>query len=147
MLYKSKYFKIEELVSKEVLAHYGESRCWGFLDINLLKALDRLRANLGRAITVNNWFWGGPFSQRGLRANLDPICSSKTIKGSWYNSQHSMGRGVDFDVKGMSAKEVRAYLVEHQSEYPEITYVEDDVSWVHMDTRNSIYEGLHLFKV
>lgn len=141
-MYTCKYFKIGELVSPATLRHYGEFVCWQFFDSRMLEVLDRLREDLGKPIMVNY----GRFTQRGFRSNLDSLCRIKTIQGKLYNSQHSMGRAVDFDVQGMSAQEVRKYIYDNQDRYPEITYMEDLVNWVHIDCRQSNSTGLLLFK-
>ena len=104
------YFKIEELVSKQVLWKYGEERSWLFFDPRLLELLLWVRVTLNKPITVNNWSFGGAFSQRGLRENTCNIVKSKVLNNQTYLSAHVLGMAVDFDVKGMTAQEVRDWL-------------------------------------
>ena len=125
MIYRTKYFKLHELVDKETYEQYGQV-AWQFLDERMLMALDQLREALG-PITVNNWKWGGQFQWRGLR-------TSKCRQGAKM-SQHRFGRAVDFDVKGMTAREVRAYIRKHFDDFG-IACIERKVNWVHMDFRN-----------
>ena len=144
-MYVCKHFKLEELVSKKMHDRYGK-RCWQFFDDRLLKVLDKIREEIGKPITVNNWLWGGNFHQRGFRENLDTIPYVRTANNTFYNSQHNFGRAVDFDVKGMTAEEVRKWIIENQKKFPEITYMEEDVNWVHIDIRQSSHDGIYLFK-
>ena len=94
-----KYFKIEELVDKTVFEKYGES-AWKFIDKDLLACLLVVREGIGFPMTINNWKWGGNFSQRGLRHNMSSLVKNKT---KLYLSAHIFGKAVDFDVQGMSA--------------------------------------------
>ncbi|ELH4810082.1 hypothetical protein Q9X96_003116 [Vibrio vulnificus] len=132
-MYKSKYFKVEELVSKSMFNQRGQ-KAVELIDERVLMTLDSLRTNLGKPITVNNWLWGGDFQQRGLRdrgfykSDADYVSSL---------SQHKYGRAVDFDVKGLSAKEVRKHIIENQHLYPHISFLEVDINWVHFDCRNN----------
>ncbi|BCV28484.1 D-Ala-D-Ala carboxypeptidase family metallohydrolase [Shewanella algae] len=97
-MYVCKHFKIYELVDKKHIM-IEVKKAWQLFDPRLLKLLDQLRELFDAPITVNNWFWGGQFSNRGLR----------TSASSYYRpySQHSFGRAVDFDVKGLTADESR----------------------------------------
>jgi len=131
------YFTIEEFVSKKVFTKYGE-KAWMFICPRLLHTLLVIRKELGRPMTINNWAFGGKFSQRGLRSNLSSIFMSKFAKGRMYLSAHVMGRAVDFDVKGMKAYEVRAWLTANADLLPYKIRLEDNmngkqINWVHVD--------------
>jgi hypothetical protein len=69
------YFAIHELVGKWTYKLHKE-RAWKFFDTNTLEMLLIIRKGIGKPITINNWYWGGRFSQRGLRTNLQQIFSS-----------------------------------------------------------------------
>ena len=105
-------------------------KAWRLLDPRLIESIDTLRRLLGKSITVNSWMWAGPGgnTQRGFREPSSSV-------GAQY-SQHRFGRAVDLDVKGMTAQEVRDFIVEHEDELPYITWMEAGVSWVHLDVRN-----------
>lgn len=135
-MYKCKYFKIEELVSKAVLNKYGD-HSWSFIDVRLLKTLDFLREQLDKSITINNWKWGGHLSQRGLRENTCEIVKKKTSLNRIYLSGHVQGIAADFDVKGMSAEEVRQWIIKNQDSLPYSVRLEGKVSWVHLDMRET----------
>lgn len=133
---KSKYFKIQELVSKAVYEKYGE-KSWEFIDERLIKTLDLLREHFNKPITVNNWIFGGNLHQRGLRANKDEIVKSKS---DYYISQHCLGKAVDLNVKGMTAQEVYEEILKNKSKFPLISRIENiknTPTWVHIDVANT----------
>jgi hypothetical protein len=136
---ESRYFSIKELVSKAVYDRDGE-RAWRYFDTRLLITMFFIREKKGKAFTVNNWSYGGAFEQRGLRENISDIVRKKTVADKLYLSAHTMGKGIDFDVKGESASEVRRWLLEIQDELPfkirlerKILSTGKEISWVHLD--------------
>ena len=135
---KSKYFKIQELVSKKVYDKYGE-QAWMFIDTKLIKVLDLLREHFNKPITINNWMWGGTLEQRGLRTNLDELVKKKTEKGTLYISQHILGKAADFNVKGLSSEEVYKEILKNRGKFYLISRIENIDStptWVHIDCAN-----------
>ena len=129
------YFCIEELVDKTVFDKYGEA-AWKFIDETILDCLLVVREGIGFPMTINNWKWNGSFSQRGLRTNISPLVKSKT---SLYLSAHIFGKAIDFDVQGMTAVEVREWIVSNADLFPckirlERNMNSKPISWVHMDT-------------
>lgn len=126
-------FRIEEFVSRPVLERYGESFCWNLLDPRLLANLDFIRKKLNRSITINNWLWRGEFSQRGFRENTSQIVKDETLRNKMYLSPHTQGKGIDFDVKGMTSQEVRNWMIKNKEEFPYPFRLENIVNWVHMD--------------
>lgn len=134
---KAKYFKIEELVPKQIL-ELGEDLCWSFIDSRLIESLDAIREHFNKPVIVNNWSTGGKFSQRCLR-------TSESVGVKW--SQHRFGRAADFDVVGMTAAQVRKEILANTYKFPYIQVMEDDVNWVHIDVRNTqSKDGIILFK-
>jgi hypothetical protein len=132
-LYKPKNFALKELVSPAILTKFGE-KAWEFFDERVLKNLQFIRDSLG-PIKVNN---GTTLTYRGFDA-----CEYR-LNGV---SQHNHGRAIDFDVVGKTAKEVREWIVKNQDKLPEPNcFLEDDVTWVHMDVRFSNKKGVYLFK-
>ncbi len=135
-----RYFIIQELVDKATYVIYGDN-AWQFFTIELLETLLAIREGIDKPITINNWHSGGEFQQRGLRHNLSPITEAKTIKDRIYLSAHILGAGVDFDVKGMLAEDVRQWLTLIQEELPHKIRLEhintktnEPINWVHLDT-------------
>ena len=130
-----KYFKAYELVGPEVYAIYGEDS-FQFMDSTMLHTLYVIRKALNKPITINNWKWGGRFSQRGFRSNIQDIVSEKTYDGVLYLSGHVLGKAIDFNVVDMSANEVIEWLLENQDMLPYKIRVEDDeVERVHIDMK------------
>ncbi len=123
-----KYFSIREFVSECVYKLRGE-RSVQLIDNHLTTFMDNLREALGKPITINDWHVGGEYQWRGLR----------NPRSDWYSefSQHTFGRGIDFKVKGMSADEVRAWIIENRElEWVKcVTFLESEISWVHCDLR------------
>jgi len=134
--YKCEHFKIHELVPEELMK-MPEEYLWQLFDEGLLIAIDRLREALGKPITINNWKSGGQFKWRGYRTNSCTIGASK--------SPHKLGKGLDFDVKGMSAEQVRQYIKSHEKMFPEIRRMEKNVNWVHIDSIPHKHVGIYLF--
>lgn len=140
MNYRTKYFRIEELVSPQTFKDRGE-KAWELLDNRLLVTLDELRERYG-PMTINNWYWGGERKWSGLRTPESP----------WYSqySQHTFGRAADILFADTTVDQVRQDIVDdskqfrHDEIYSFITAVEDDVSWLHIDVRNC--PRLKLFK-
>lgn len=139
-----KYFGIKELVCPHVYEIWGEN-AWQFLDDRMLENLVYIREGIGKPIVVNNWAKGGEYSQRGLRCNTCILVIEKTDLRKVYLSAHIFGQAVDFHVAGMSAEEVRDWIVDHADEMPYPLRLERDVTWVHMDVRNKSYEKVELF--
>ena len=127
------YFAIHELVGKRTYRKYGE-RAWRFLDYRTLSALLIIREGLDRPITVNNWYFGGSMQQRGLRTIVQQMIKNYFYKNKLYLSAHLLGKAVDFDVQGMTALEVRNWVLNNQDLFPFKIRMERDVSWCHLDT-------------
>jgi len=138
--YKPKYFKIYELIDPELYRIYGE-KAWRFFDPRILYSIDQIRKFFKRKVTINNWYWNGNFQWRGLR--------TFHYKLFYFSSMHNFGRGLDFDVEGYTAEQVRRILRANQNrkEFRYISYVEDNVNWVHIDCRNSNKKGMYFFRV
>ena len=125
--YHCRNFHIKELVSPSVLEERGETACWALFDVNILVALDWLRATYGSTV-INN---GLNFTESGYRA-----------KGSDYwseRSMHSVGRAFDCKFRNYTAEEVRDNIkdrIEHGLFVPAcIRRVENRVNWFHFDTK------------
>jgi hypothetical protein len=135
-----KYFKVQELVPESVYRDRGE-RSIQLIDNRIVKFIEGLRDALGRSITVNDWLWGGEFAYRGLRDSNSSVYSKY--------SQHSFGRAIDFDVKGMTSQEVREWIIDNRDVdfVKPITFIEGSVNWVHVDCRGGTGGDLWLWDV
>ena len=141
----SNYFSIQELVCPHVYDKYREY-AWQFFDPRLLDTLLVIREAINKPIYVNNWDMDGNFSQRGLRCNICPLVKEKTALEKLYITAHSQGMGIDFDVKGMSADEVRKWIKNNQILLSHPIRLEEDVNWVHLDVRSDGFRAITWFK-
>ncbi len=128
-----KYFDVREFVGKRTYKKYGQSS-WKFIDIRLLETVLIIRKKLGKPMYANNWYKkGGRFSQRGLRTNIQQIVRKKSLKDRLYISAHVLGKALDFDVQGMTAHQVREWIIQNHSIFPYKIRLEGNVTWVHLD--------------
>lgn len=123
-----KYFGIHELVGKRTLKKHGE-RAWKFLDYRALYALLIVREGLGRRMFVNR----GRLQQRGLRTIVQQMIRNFFYKDVLYLSAHLFGKAFDFDVEGMTAHEVRKWIIKNSDLFPFKIRLENNVSWNHLD--------------
>lgn len=133
-----KYFKIYEFVGKWTYKIH-KKRAWKFFSSDLLECVLIIRENLNKPMTINDWYWGGKFSQRGLRTVLQQIVRNTFYRGRLYLSAHLLGEAIDFDVKGMTADEVRNWIVDNATLFPCKIRLEQskngkNINWVHLDT-------------
>lgn len=128
--YIPKYFKIQELVDPETFAALG-TRCWILFRPELLWTIDEIRVFFDRPVLINNWIFGGTLKYRGFRPSSCKV-------GAKF-SQHKFGCAVDFDVRDMTANEVRKKIMDNyktSKAFQHITAMERNVTWVHIDLRN-----------
>lgn len=99
-------------------------------DSRALKSLQQLRDTFGPAV-VNDWAAGGDNQYRGWRPFNAPVGATL--------SQHKFGRAFDVTFKQHRAEEFRRYILSNPHQFPYITRIERDVSWLHFDvaTTNS----------
>lgn len=137
-------FEIQELVCPHIHAGYNEKTQWMFVDMRLLETLNVVREQIVKtSMTINNYKIGGSFSQRGVRCNC---CQIVKDKKKVYMSAHVTGKGVDFDVKGMTAEQVRQAIIKNKHLLPYPIRLEKGVSWVHLDVYdNGSGEKVSLF--
>jgi len=125
---RSKHFKIQELVSKELYNLVKEDILWNLFDERLLETIDTLKDKFPEgSISINNWLWGGDRNQSGLR--------TKNSKYYSPTSQHSIGRAVDCIFSDYNVDSVRQYIINNPEDFPYIKGIELDVSWLHCDVR------------
>jgi hypothetical protein len=142
-MYKPRHFSIEELVCLQVYEKFGET-AWSFFDDKLLQTLDLLRDQLG-PIYINNWDSGGQFDQRGFRCLHCQLVMDAIKKGTLYCSAHMTGQAADFDVKDMSAAQVRLWILQNDIKLPYPVRLEKSTNWVHIDIRDSGQNKVSLF--
>lgn len=135
----SENFYLDEVMHPEVYKKFGAKSRW-FIDQRLVDIVQYIRTKTGKPITINTWFDGGRFKERGLR-------NPNTSTGAKY-SQHKFGKALDFIVSGMSADEVREKILgEWKADLMGLglTAIEAGVSWVHIDIRNTGENDIMIF--
>lgn len=130
------YFKVQEFVPKDIYDELGDSSL-SLMDDRIIISIIAMRDFFKLPIKINDWLFGGAFQNRGFRTAYCGI-------GSKY-SQHKFGRALDFDIKGIPAKEVRGKILANQDKFPLITAMEDNISWVHIDCRWTGRTGIKIF--
>lgn len=132
-MYQCKYFRLNELVSPGVYAHFGIF-AWKFLNQGMLRDLDLLRELWGKPIIINNYAWGGSYKESGLRCNTDSIVKAKKTP---YLSAHCLGLG--FDIKPEYIKDLPDLIKCVQTNYHKFTTIsrmenpQFTPSWLHLD--------------
>jgi len=140
-MYRCEYFKIEELVPKILYENTDNpDLLWLIFDKKALTVLDYLRRDYGTCY-VNTWPWGGDRQYAGFRpfgTNIGAMLS-----------QHKFGRGFDPTFENYASDGIRQDIIENYGNggwWGMISAIEEDVSWLHFDTRNSTEPRLIRFK-
>jgi uncharacterized protein YcbK (DUF882 family) len=136
----SEHFDLRELVDPSTFENEGANAV-KLIDKRIPALLEKIRQLCGnRSMTINNWHTGGRFQYRGYRPQYVKVGAAK--------SMHKQGKAVDFDVKGMTADEVRGILRLNQIELMKLglTRIETGVSWVHIDLKETGLNYLYEFK-
>ena len=144
MIYKPTHFILEELVCPHVFKKFGDI-AWQFFDERLLMTLDIIREKLNKPIFVNNWDQDGKFDERGFRCIQCSLVKKAIKEKRLYVSPHMTGQGMDFDVEGMVASEVRLWLVKNEKILPWPIRLEGNVDWVHLDIRDAEKDKVYIF--
>lgn len=139
-------FNLDEFFCPHIVERFGES-AWNYPDIRLLETVLWIHNTLGKPMTINNKQAGK--TQRGMRCNM---CQMVKDKDQAYLSAHVLGQGVDFDVRGMTATEVRKWLDDHKAQLPHNIRLElkcdgKEITWVHLDVRNETPNKIVYFNV
>jgi hypothetical protein len=147
------YFDIEEVVCLHVYNGYKDRPslngyghfAWNFFDVRLLVTMETIRIAIGKPIYINDYSVHGTFSQRGFRCILCDLMQVVYKLGKLFTDPHALGKALDFDVKGMTAQEVRDWLVTNQTILPYPIRLENNVEWVHLDVLNNGVNKIEFF--
>lgn len=134
-------FDIDELVCNHTFAKWGE-QSWQFLRTEYLHNLLIIR----RDIIMKPMFCNdAQHFQKGLRCNMCDLVHSKNVV---YLSSHILGCAGDFTSPNMTAEQMRQLIIANADKLPYPCRLEDDVSWLHMDTlpQYGITKNVYLFK-
>jgi len=126
---KSKHFKIQELVPKEMYETMHEDLLWNMLDSKLIISIDAIKEHFPKGLMIiNNYAWGGDREWSGIR--------TKDSKYYSEGSRHSIGKAVDIVFSQYSTEEVRNYILDTPEYFAYIKGIEV-ASWLHIDVRDS----------
>jgi hypothetical protein len=133
-IYKPEHFKVFEVVDPITYSAYGDKSLW-FMDSRILWTADALRDYFGKPCIINNYMTAKQgeyvYKDSGLRYQVNPGAE---------RSQHLYGRATDIKIQGVSANDARQEILSKQkteAAFRFITAVELDVSWLHVDCRNT----------
>jgi hypothetical protein len=135
MLYKPKHFSIDELTCEHIYDAFGDT-AFSFFDPRLLITMDILREAIKKPIYVNSWQVHGEFSQRGFRCIQCDLVKKAIAENKIYVSAHMEGQACDFDIPGMTAEQVRQWIIFSENILPYNIRLESAVGWVHLDVRD-----------
>ena len=126
-------FVLREFVPPSVWEDFGAASRW-FLDPRMLDLAQFYRDHFGSAVRVNDWHYGGDFTERGFRL-------PDTNTGARL-SQHKFGRAFDCNVEGLTPNEVRREIKQNEDLFMEqgLTTLESGdiaTTWVHSDIRTT----------
>jgi hypothetical protein len=138
------FFNIDELVCMHVYYKFNSSALT-FFDSRLLITMEAIRRRIDKPILINNWRHGELFSQRGFRCIQCPLVKDAISKDQLYVSPHMTGQAFDFDVVDMTADESRKYIFDNANLWPYSIRLENNVAWIHLDTRNNSDEKVIFF--
>jgi hypothetical protein len=100
------------------------------MDARIFPIAQAIRNKFG-TITINDWFWEGKRTESGWRPSF-------TSTGAKY-SQHKFGRAIDCLPKEHTAEEIRDQIRKNEPYWYQqgIRCIENNVSWLHVDVRNT----------
>lgn len=124
-------FDLREFVPPSVWDDFGTASRW-FLDPRMLDLAQFYRDYFDTPVRVNDWHYGGSFTERGFR-----LPDTNTGAGL---SQHKFGRAFDCNIRGMDSDEVRREIQQNEAVFLEagLTTLESGeiaTTWVHSDIR------------
>jgi len=126
-------FDLREFVPPSVWNRFGTASQW-FLDPRMLDLAQFYRDYFEAPVRVNDWHYGGDFTERGFRV-------PDTNTGARL-SQHKFGRAFDCNVEGYTPDEVRREIKQNEKLFMEkgLTTLESGdiaTTWVHSDIRST----------
>lgn len=125
--YKSEKFKAQELVPPEVYDILG-SKSYCLFEEKVLKQLDSFRIDYGKALKINDWSFGGRYSESGYRDLHTNTGASK--------SSHKFGYA--FDIKhydGSDLEALRLFVINNSEEYgiKRVENFDSTPTWIHLE--------------
>ena len=132
----TEHFLTEELVSKQVYRVIGDDAV-KLLDPRLLTVLEEIRSLLGVPLICNNWHTGGSRDDCGYR---DLLCTIGAKR-----SAHKDGMAVDLISSRMKAADMRKIIIANADKISYPIRIEEGVTWLHVDVRNTSNQHIQIF--
>ena len=127
-MYKCKYFKLYELLPKEL--YVNEEDGWDLIDEKLLITADSVRKLLNVLLICNTWKSGGV---RGYSCARIPACVDYS-KGSYHSVRDDRKvMAIDVVSNTMTAEDMRTKIKNNADKLPYPIRIEGGVSWLHVD--------------
>ena len=133
-------FHIKELVPESIFEQFSANEPFlvSLFDNKALITLQALRDQFGSTY-VNTWHLGNEIGMhfrgyRPLKCNVGALCS-----------YHKLGMAFDCSFSKVSAEEARQYILKNPQQFPHITAMEGQVSWLHFDVRPADWDGIRVF--
>lgn len=133
-------FKIHELMPPQELSRFGEELCWSFLSPMLLVTLQTIRNRHGGLLInspargmVQRGFRGEAFVSQTAGSNT----SAKRLNFIRSGSTHKRGAAIDATPLETTLAKIHQDIKDRPDLYPFLSFVEVDVSWLHVDVRNA----------
>ena len=140
-------FSIREFFPKHFYNKF-KNQSIKFIDPRIYVLADKIREYFDKTMTINDWAYGGKFNYRGFRPNqllIESYTKNEKAFGS-LTSQHAFGRAIDFHFDAIDTEEARQEIIRVRDEkFPEITAIEMDVNWIHVDVRANVNGELLTF--
>lgn len=134
IMHMSKYFKIYDLVSKNLYESYLEKNLWQVFDERAILTLDMLWEQYGKFV-INDWKNGGEYQFRGLRLSEDLF------------DQHRLGKAFICKFYNVPTFVVKQDTINYKYEcFRYITTIGSDIFSYYFDTRNN-KDGLTVLKL
>ena len=130
----SQNFSLHEFIPKQQYEELGE-RSIILMDQRIFQIAQTLRNKFG-TIIINDWYWEGKREYSGWRPSHYHI-------GAKY-SQHKFGRAIDCITRECTAEEARAQIKKNEAYWYQqgIRCIENKVSWLHIDVRNTLSQTI-----
>lgn len=111
------------------------------VDPKLVVIAQWVRDTLGLPVTINNYATGGQYKESGLR-DINTKTGAKKSAHKPLQEHGGLCKAIDIKVKGMTAKEVWDWCMDHQIELyamgvREIEHWEFCPTWTHLSTRGN----------
>ncbi len=127
----TKHFSAEEILHPSIIETYGLATCKFALEtyaLEMLKALETMSDFISNEpIIINDYKWGGGFTNSGVRVMSDPVGSALSGHYAW--------RCCDLKFKTRDPIAVQDSIMENQHMHPNIVRMEDariTKTWLHL---------------